>query len=330
MNALAGLDAVRARALGVVGPLAPSLLRDRERRIAVFGLVAIGSALALTRLVPMTLLAVGPIALGVPHLVADVRYLVARPGLHRRFDVWLFLLGPAALAFVFPHAWLSTLLVVSAALVARGRAVVRVGVGLAFGGLSLVAFVNEAVADLVLAHAHNAIAVGLFWTWSLRSGRRLHAHAVVAVFLVALALVLGGVLDGAPIEPSDDLVARLAPDGAGVLTTRVVLAYAFAQSVHYAIWLRLVPEADRPRAGLRSFTSSLHALEADLGRPAVLTALLVMAGLTVWAMAALYSARDGYLRLAAFHGPLELGAATLLLIERRRLGAENPTTRCGS
>ena len=36
----------------------------------------------------VVVLAVGPLVLGVPHLVADLRYLVVRPGLHRRAAFW--------------------------------------------------------------------------------------------------------------------------------------------------------------------------------------------------------------------------------------------------
>src|SRR5437870_611666 len=48
----------------------------------VFSLVA-------TLLAPLWLLALGPVLLGVPHLMADVRYLILRRGLHHRRELWL-------------------------------------------------------------------------------------------------------------------------------------------------------------------------------------------------------------------------------------------------
>lgn len=70
----------------------------------------------------MGLLAVGPIALGVPHLVADVRYLVARPALHRRGTFWFAVALPSAAAWFAPHAWVGMLALVGGALVARASA----------------------------------------------------------------------------------------------------------------------------------------------------------------------------------------------------------------
>lgn len=54
-------------------------------RLMVF---TVAIAFALTLGVPFWLLALGPIVWGVPHVVADIRYLIIRPGLHRRKVLW--------------------------------------------------------------------------------------------------------------------------------------------------------------------------------------------------------------------------------------------------
>ncbi|MBX3220749.1 MAG: hypothetical protein KF795_09535 [Labilithrix sp.] len=326
---VATLDALRARTLRLVAPLAPRLLGDRERRVVAYGLVAIAAAFALTVAAPMALLMVGPLVLGVPHLAADVRYLVARPGLHRRAGFWLFVAAPACLSFLHPHAWVSMSAIAGAALVARAPRGHRLVVALAGALMVAACFRLGRVADVALAHAHNAIAVALFALWSRRRSR-LHGLVVLGFVLGVVAIGLGAldsrlVLDGAPgsrlfgidLPAADALVGALAPLGDPVMAVRAVLAFAFAQSVHYAVWVRLVPEDDRPRPGLRSFASSLRALVADLGRPVVAATGVVGVGLAAWACFELAAARDGYLRLAVFHGPLELGAATLLLLEGR-------------
>lgn len=339
------VDAVRARALGLLGPLAPSLLRDRDARTLVYGVASIALALALTFAVPMVLLAIGPIVLGVPHLVADVRYLVAKPQLHRRWPVWLFVFVPAMSAFVYPHASVSMLAVVGAALVARRETSIEKRALAMFVGLALVVACFELgwVADVVIAHAHNVIAVVLFVLWtrsrtktrrSLLDGRTRVAWAarwaIPTAFAVGLGVIALGWFDhgaarlrGSSLLDGEELIATLAPAdviASSTIASRLVLAFAFAQSVHYAVWVRLVPEQDRERPGMRSFASSYRALAKDLGRPLVVVAALVMVGFAVWAMFALANARDGYLRLAVFHGPLELGAAVLLILERGHLG----------
>jgi hypothetical protein len=315
------LDGIRASTLRLLAPHAPWLLRDREARVALHGLFAISLALALTFAAPMVLLAVGPIVLGVPHLAADVRYLVASPGLSKRTGFWLLVAGPAGLSFLLPHAWVALTAVVGGAAVARTSWNRRLVVALP--GIALVAasFRLGRTADIVIAHAHNAVAVALFWAWTRRRSR-LHLLVVVTFVLGAVAIAAGA-FDGSPVSRlmASDLhdatfvTTTLAPLADPVLAARLVLVFAFAQSVHYAVWVRLLPEEARPRPGMRSFASSLRALRADLGTPlVVLTGLLTM-GLAVWACQSLAEARDGYLRLAIFHGPLELGAATILLLE---------------
>jgi hypothetical protein len=90
--------------------------------------------------------------------------------------------------------------------------------------------------------------------------------------------------------------------------------------MHYAVWLRLMPEDDRGRATPRTFRASWAALYRDLGPlllgGAILTALVV----GVWACVDLAEARIGYLRAAVFHGFLELLALTLILTEGRPVG----------
>ncbi|MEY4582894.1 MAG: hypothetical protein RL701_7597, partial [Pseudomonadota bacterium] len=116
---------------------------------------------------------------------------------------------------------------------------------------------------------------------------------------------------------ANTLVDALSPVSDPRLGLRWMMAFAFGQSVHYGIWLRSIPDEDRARPGMRSFVSSYRALVADLGRAPIWCALLVMAVLCV--MAIIDSTRGWllYLRLALFHGPLELAVALLLFLERR-------------
>jgi hypothetical protein len=344
MNIARPIDAIRGHALSVIGPFAPSLLRDRSRRVVVYGLLSVATALALTFGAPMLLLAIGPLVLGVPHLVADVRYLVVRPGIHRRFDVWLFVVLPAAISFVHSHAWVSMLACVGAAVIARASFVRRVIVGSCALAIVLACASLGSVADIVMAHAHNAIAVAIFVLWSRRRHKptnedkstnekkekstRVHLF-IVAAFVLGLVAITCGAFDHAPamnlrgstLLDSDDVLATLAPLSDPVWAMRLLLAFAFAQSVHYAVWVRLVPEEDRPRPGLRSFASSLRSLREDLGIVLLVVGGAVALGIMIWGAISITAARDGYLRLAVFHGPLELGAATLLLLETGRIGS---------
>ena len=95
------------------------------------------------------------------------------------------------------------------------------------------------------------------------------------------------------------------------------VTFAYAQSVHYGTWLRVVPEEGRERPAPRSWEASLVALRRDLGEPLLACAVLACVALAAWALVDLAAARDGYLRLALFHGPMELAVLGLVAAEGR-------------
>jgi hypothetical protein len=197
--------------------------------------------------------------------------------------------------------------------------------GLALG---IVGLASGRTADVVLAHLHNAFAIGVWWTLRERRSR---------FEILVPATILGGLAACASLGPMltshgatfgnfgaflslDTLLDSLAPpaiaERAGLAW---VLVFAFGQSVHYAIWLRLIPEDARRRDAPRSFASSYRALRSELGTAMLLIALGTCALVVSWAAIDLAAARDGYLRLALFHGPLEIGLASLAYSEARRM-----------
>lgn len=82
LPAVALLDRLRGRVLRTCMPWSGRIAADREARVAVVATATVLLSFALTVVSPLLLLALGPIVLGVPHLVADVRYCVVRPGWH--------------------------------------------------------------------------------------------------------------------------------------------------------------------------------------------------------------------------------------------------------
>jgi hypothetical protein len=259
-------------------------------------------------------------------LLADARYLVARPGLHRRAAFWTAIAVPIAAYAVWPRATIGLWAAVAATLVARGPTWKK---ALAIGGASLALFYARRVgplADVLVAQLHNLVAVGLWWAWTPRR-TKLHWPAL-ALFALGALLTLSGRADAlvwtfggqsAPASGLDlgRLVPLLSPTSDPIWALRLVLFFAFAQSVHYAVWLRLIPEDDRPRPGLRSFTSSVRAIIADVGAPLFVFLAIAAAVLAAWSLSDVRAARDGYLRVAGFHAYLELAVALLFFVEGR-------------
>lgn len=324
------LDRVRLGWLRLLGPLAVPLVRDRELRVAVSGALSLAVALALCATAPLVLLAVSPLVLGVPHVASDLRYLLVRPGLHRR---WAFV-GVLVVCLLGLSVWfdprLGFLPVALAPFLARGGTLPRRLAVLCLGGALLgAAWFEPRTVALVFAHLHNFIAIAIFWAW--RPGRRSHLHLVPIVgFALGAIVILSGSLEPslaatAGLERSWDGTdvywqrALYAPGIEEPWGTRLVLLFAFAQAAHYGIWLRLLPEEDRPRETPRTFAASFAALRDDWGRVGTFLVVGVTLGLAVWAVVDLFAARMGYLRLVLFHGYFELAALALLFAEGRPL-----------
>jgi len=180
------------------------------------------------------------------------------------------------------------------------------------------------LAGLVFAHAHNFIALALWWSWRPATGG--WRFGVPLAFLAAgAALWFGGIEPSsgatawAPRGMGDDYhLGQLAPGLDEPWALRLVLLFAFAQAVHYGVWLRLIPEEDRPQATPRTFRASFRALEKDFGTILLGGSVVLMLGLAIWATMDLIEARASYLRMALFHGYLELAVAALLFVEGRR------------
>lgn len=290
----------------------PSSTRLPANALAL-ALVGTLAALSLTMIHPSGALLVGPLVLGVPHLLGDLWVLLRRPAASR--DLARFVAAPllglvalrgAGLAgFTYP-AWVEVVLGTGAVLLgaASTRSATRVFlVALACTPAWLAA---DHVA-LVLGHLHNAVAVALLVAW----GPRAVGLAVLGATAAGLAAIGGGLLDGrlvdfGPLHPAE-LVAALAPDVAAPWGERLVLSYAFAQLVHYLAWVALLPACLRD-AGATARRPYLAALRADLGGPLVGAGLLASVGLPLAGMFDPAGVRTGYLSLVLFHGWLELAA----------------------
>jgi hypothetical protein len=269
---LDGLDRLRREVLRHIAPRA--LIADRHARVLVLGLGSIALAFVLALAVPRAMLMLGPLVLGVPHLLADARYLVVRRGHHRQLGFWLLIAAPAMATSLGAGPAVGFGAVVGAGLLRRNPWIIGAGLGLVALGLRL-----GWDAQLVFLHVHNFVALAIWWAWRPRP-------------LSALAI------------PAAALVGWLVLWHVGSLDTT---AFAFAQAVHYAVWLRLIPEDDRARPAPRGFKASWAALRADVGPWPLAAVALVALALAGWALFSADGARDAYFALATFHGYLELG-----------------------
>lgn len=321
------LDALRRAVFRLAAPALAPYLSARGTRVAWLAAFVLVSSLALTLAAPLVLLAVGPLLLGVPHLVADVRYLVQRPGLHRAPGAWVTAAVLVAAAVERDLA-LALLAPVPAALWAPAPTWRRAAGAAPWLLAALASTLWSSWVGFGLAQAHNGVAV-VVW---LLLGATLHGPAgsrgKLAAGFVAAAAALGlGVFD-----PVLAVTTTLQLPGAETLAShartvapfddprwqlRGVAVFTFAQSVHYGLWLRVLPEEARPRPSTRTWRASFRALRADVGDPLLAAALAGTAALLVLGPADWAGTRDGYLALAFFHAPLELAVLTRWWVEGR-------------
>lgn len=332
----APLDALRSLALRAFAGTFSRWITDRERRVNVVAVLGMIVSLTLTLGAPLWLLALGPVVFGAAHLASDLRYLVVQPALHRRWQAWLCIATPLALgALTSMGSRALALAAVGGVLAAKRSSWWRFGLAISASiALCLAFFSWQRAAELVVAHAHNFIAVLLWLAWRPRARR---GHWLVALVFVAInAALLSGALDaviaavhGFSRGPEGltlgGQMMTLAPFPEHIdRSRRMVLSFAFSQSVHYALWLRAIPEMARRSKTPRSFRQSVRSLEAESSPLVVTLTVLACVALALWACFDLLRAREGYLRFVLFHGYLEIAVALMLFVEGRRPSSSEP------
>lgn len=288
--------------------------RPPLRSVAVVAAAALAVAAA-----PAAVLLGAPLALGAPHLVADVRWLVLR----RRMPAALLVAsaaatvslialraleiaghapaGAARLEAAVAAAWVIAGVVAGRALALESVRPARWLPFVAVAGVLALAPTAPTRAAVVLLH--NLVALAL-WVALFRPPRRAAVAVVGAVVVgVGLLAIVGPALAhalGLPRDRAFEAAAiAFAPSLAPAVATGALEAVLFLQLVHYAVWLVFVPAACGPRSGDRRSEIGLAALVA-LTPIGVAVALAAGGGPR--------AVRDAYLSLAVFHAYLELAA----------------------
>lgn len=307
-------------------------LHDRAFRIEVLAHGHLLAAFLLTLVAPMWMMLLGPLLLGVPHVASDLRYFVLRPpyALRRRLlflaplfamvavRSWAWLVGPWAPTWEVALGFSSCIALVWLVPLSTTRRVVT--------SLVLVTIWGAVHARawtflLVFAHAHNGVALALWLALFSKVAPKARIVRIAAAWLVCMAMLMSGLVDRAWADvPAigafrlETLEASLAPDVPWPWSIRTVMAFGFAQSVHYAIWLRLVPQTLDPRPAPSTFARGMERLTVDWGRAGVVALALCAVAFPMLALVwNAEGARISYLVAVVFHGWLEIAAAVVWL-----------------
>ncbi|GAB3885211.1 hypothetical protein GCM10028802_34870 [Terrabacter terrigena] len=183
---------------------------------------------------------------------------------------------------------------------------------------------------VVLTHLHNVVPLFFLWEWSRRITSRRGRQAFRAVqllWVVAIpAVVLLGLLDGSlttdpgivrsVVGDGQTVLATSAPPGAAatLLGSRFLTVFAFMQTMHYVVWVALLP---------RVAPDASAAFEARV--PWVTGPRLWAVGFLVAAVFAVLFGVDFaqgkalYAALASYHAYLELPVLLAMLVGARSL-----------
>jgi hypothetical protein len=337
LRALWPLDWLRAQWFALLGSRFAWLHRDRASRMVLLASLAICVSLSLTLLAPLVLFTLGPVLLGVPHLVADVRYLVLKPKLHQqKLRAMAIILPLLALQWNTTPAF-GLLAALLAVITSSGPLWRKLLIGFGIALLMTIAYRAPYESSLFIAHAHNVVAIAFaFLIFAPRlKAMQLRALGLLpfALYCTASALLLSGALDALLFRQAAlsegwlpaSVAARwyVPQETNALLSVRVLAWFVFSQSVHYACWLRVIPEAARERAGLRGFRSSFNALVSEFSLSALIALTLSSLFLLTYAVHAGFElARLQYLKFAFFHGYLEFAVLAVWLTDasfRKRL-----------
>lgn len=313
------------------------ILVDRGRRLAATELVAVVSAALLALRAPLVSLWLGSAVFGLPHLLAGVRAVVVRRQSSRVALACAALglgVGAAQLAGAGDSALRVFVLLFAVAVAWEALSAVQRrpwAAGALLAALVpgvLAAWTAPRLTVVVLAHLHGLGALLYFGVNARR--RRLPVWPLfVGVAAVTIAAA-GGLLDGvmaarlyAPRSAGGSIVAEAITAGlpfpSATVFHRALFLYAFGQSLHFAAWLRLMPDVDRGSPTPKTFRRALAELRADFGR--LTTPLLVLTTLAVaYLLVGGGRAREAYFALSYFHVGLEGAALARLFFGGRPAG----------
>jgi hypothetical protein len=341
--ALAAADRARGallRAICRFRGVRPFVVDQRRRLIALqVGALLAASILALR--VPLVSLWLGAALFGVPHVIAGVRAVAIR-GRVSRVTLTAAVLGvPVGIAQLAGagdgalRAFVALFAVAIAWEIQGARRhplLTAVALG-ALGVIAAAAFASPALAVLALAHLHGLASLAYFAISARR--RRLPAWPLVLGFAAVSVLALSGGLDAAmaatlyaPRGAARSIVAEAVgsalPFASPQLFRRALFLYAFGQSLHFAVWLRLAPEVDRRAPVPKPFRRAFLEFAADF-KGWALPLLLLAGGAVALMLIGGGVAREAYFALTYFHVGLE--AAALARLGLRRAAA--PARRQG-
>jgi hypothetical protein len=314
------LDQVRSQVLRntLRIPTLAQLYANREKRTLALFCASVVFNTALVALLPEVSFYLGPLILGVPHLVASLRFSAGGSGAEfstlRRL---IALMGVVIALKLIEYSFEQSLGYLPEAIAFGGSASIlsrsKLMLLLTLPFLAAFYFL-PIVFPLTLLMLHNYVAFVFWW----REARSPDQKKIVLVSAAILSVgILFLVISTSKMHEFGGLLTlRLFGSmNSSYLADILLRVFLVSQAAHYFIWLKAIPDFQNPSPTPSPFRQTFDAIRAQLGTHAVRIMVafsFLIFGIVFWFD--LEEARLFYIYGAAFHGISELG----ILIGSRR------------
>lgn len=316
------------------------VLLNPRKRIPAVAFACICCSALFAAFAPVSSLSIGAALLGVPHVVSGLRQVGMRRQLHPITKLIVAAtVGLGIVSLIDTRSWTfsSFGLLFSAAAAtelvaarARGWRTFLVGALVISAGVVPILVPNLFV--IMMTHLHAVGSIIFFLICARRRG--INSPIIAVGLLIVVGACLCGILD--PLLSTISLNGT-GPDsvveilGTSYFTSasalkRSLFLYAFGQSFHYSIWLRLMPEVDRQTPIPQGFVKAWRLLHRDLGvgaHLAVVVSLLASAAMLLGGNLA----RQIYFTLVYFHVGLEAAGLARHFLHGREEAFPEPRSR---
>lgn len=284
-----------------------SCYANREQRTLLLFLFSIVFNALLILQFPEFAFYLGPLALGIPHLIASFRFSMPRSSdlkSKMRRLVWLGL----GVTFIklLEYFIESPLFYLPEALAVTGTILIitEKWTSAILCPLIMVAFYFEGIRiALVLMILHNYIAF-LFWWMSAKTNGQKSTVLISGAFLT-LVLVL---FYFSPTENPILILKLFGNMESDRMRNFLLHSFLISQAAHYFIWLKAIPDFENKSALPLSFRATFTKIKSEVGKHTL--KVMCTGTFVVAAIAFFIDLEEGrlfYLYLSSFHGLMEMG-----------------------
>lgn len=340
------MDYFRGRVLRLLLPLpfSKKIFNTRSLRVCIIFNLFSGIQFLIALSIPLWSLILSPLAFGVPHLYASFRYTSKSiiNGNKKYINIlFILFLVATGIRLIVHYLKLGEVYSVLNTLVVESFFCFLMTLSFLFlkkikkNFLGIILFLGLTVSfsffpwffATIIALSHNYISF-IFWKKYCRCQKdKLVFYISFTCTILLSILILSGYFDNILVNSfslfsffSEDISTKAfnsifyglkQPE---FIVKRLLAIFTWTQSLHYLVWLKIIPELDENSQAPLPFKKSYLLLVSDIGKKITIFSIIIsISSLLIWVLLEFKEARYFYILFASFHGFFEiLGIVTNL------------------